>query len=140
MSIEIIKIVSDGDLQLAWAIRKQVFVIEQQVDEAEEFEFEEESTHFLAIQEGKPVGTARWRRTNNGIKLERFAILEAYRSRGVGSALVQSILSDLPIEGGKVYLHAQITAMGLYSKHGFSAIGDEFEEANIKHYKMVLSK
>jgi predicted GNAT family N-acyltransferase len=39
----------------------------------------------------------------------------------------------------KKYLHAQIHAMPLYAKFGFQAVGDQFEECAILHYKMELS-
>lgn len=127
----------------AFRIRETVFVHEQNVPAEEEYdEFEETSRHFLAYLNDIPCGTARWRYTEKGIKLERFAVLKEYRSKKVGSALVQAILNDIqkqPLsEGKQLYLHGQITAMPLYSKFGFVAVGEMFEECDIQHYKMVL--
>ena len=131
------------DLESAFAIRREVFVEEQHVSAEEEYdEFEDISTHFLARSDGTPCGTARWRRTSNGVKLERFAVLKTFRGMGVGKALVKAVLEDVfsqqpePIE--RIYLHAQVTAMPLYSSFGFVSIGPMFEEAGIQHYKMVL--
>jgi predicted GNAT family N-acyltransferase len=134
---------SPEDLKQVFAIREKVFVQEQQVPAEEEYdEFEGSSRHFLAFSGGNPCGTARWRYTDKGVKLERFAVLEEYRSRKVGSALVQAVINDIRKDanskGKKLYLHAQLTAMPLYSKFGFQPVGDMFEECNIKHYKMVL--
>lgn len=140
MKIIVEKITDNSILQEAFNIRKQVFVIEQMVDEREEYEFEEISTHFIAKIGDHYAGTARWRKTENGVKLERFAVLADYRSHGVGSALLQAVLSDIPTEHHYLYLHAQLTAMGLYSKFGFIAEGPMFEEAGIKHFKMVLTR
>ncbi|GAB4018207.1 GNAT family N-acetyltransferase [Spirosoma migulaei] len=141
--INVLPISTPADLDTAFAIRRKVFVEEQHVSAAEEYdEFEESSTHFLAFSEGIPCGTARWRRTSNGVKLERFAVLAAFRGKGVGKALVQAVLDNVfsqqpePIE--RIYLHAQVTAMPLYSGFGFVAVGPMFEEAGIQHYKMVL--
>jgi len=120
-------------------IRYIVFVIEQNVDEAEEYdEFESECPHFLAYAEGTPAGTARWRTTEKGFKLERFAVLEPFRKFGVGSALVQAVLAEvLPISAGKkIYLHAQLQALQFYQKLGFEAFGEEFIEAEIMHRAM----
>jgi len=127
----------------AFKIRQKVFVEEQELAAAEEYdEFEETSTHFLALEDGFPLGTARWRFTEKGIKLERFAVLAEARGKGVGQSLVKSVLEDIskhPDSLGKLkYLHAQLSAMGLYSKFGFVPKGEMFEECNIKHYKMVL--
>lgn len=141
--ISVIPISSPADLESAFSIRRKVFVEEQRVDAREEYdEFEESSSHFLAFADDIPCGTARWRRTSNGVKLERFAVLPDCRGKGVGKTLVQAVLDDVfsqqpePIE--RIYLHAQVTAMPLYASFGFVPIGPMFEEAGIQHYKMVL--
>lgn len=141
--IDVLPISSPADLDLAFAIRREVFVQEQHVSSEEEYdEFETSSTHFLARIDNVPCGTARWRRTSNGVKLERFAVLKAYRGKGVGKALVQVLLNDVfsqqpePIE--RIYLNAQLTAMPLYAGFGFVPVGPQFVEAGIQHRKMVL--
>ncbi len=61
-----------------------VFVVEQEVDAAEEYdEFDDSSVHFLTKMDGSPVGTARWRFTANGVKLERFAVRKEARGKVV---------------------------------------------------------
>lgn len=142
--ITVLPISNSSDLETAFAIRRQVFVEEQHVSAREEYdEFEDISTHFLArAEDGTPCGTARWRRTSNGVKLERFAVLPQFRGQGVGKALVRALLDDVfsqqpePIE--RIYLNAQLKAMPLYAGFGFVAVGPMFEEAGIQHYKMVL--
>ena len=140
MSLNVIKVSSSEDLERVFAIRHQVFVIGQKVDHSEEFdEFEQSSVHFLASIDGKPVGTARWRYTDKGVKMERFAVLDEYQSMGVGSALVNAVEDDIRAaadEGTKLYMHAQVTAMGLYHKFGYQKKGDLFVECEIDHYLM----
>jgi len=126
------------DLEKAFAIRYEVFVDEQKCPPGLEVEGNEISTHFLATIDGEPAGAARWRKTDKGIKLERFAVLQRYRGLGVGQALVNAVLEDLPKENAYIYLHSQSHATGLYDKLGFEKVGDEFEEAGMKHFKMVL--
>lgn len=140
MRIEIKEVYLTKDLENVFRIRKEVFVEEQKVDEREEYEFEEESHHFLAFLNSIPVGTARWRITDLGIKLERFAVLKEFRGMGVGSALVKFVLEHLPKEPHYVYLNAQLTAMNLYQKFGFHEVGYPFQEAGIQHYKMVIDR
>ncbi|MFN5705267.1 MAG: GNAT family N-acetyltransferase [bacterium] len=53
---------------------------------------------------------------------------------------MSSIINDIPNEHHYLYLHAQLTAMGLYSKYNFKAEGEKFEEAGIQHFKMVLKR
>jgi len=120
-------------------IRFTVFVEEQKVDEVEEYdEFESECPHFLAFADGIPAGTARWRKTEKGFKLERFAVLQPFRKFGIGSALVKIVLTEvLLLSSGKpIYLHAQVQAIPFYQKLGFEPIGDKFIEADIDHRAM----
>jgi predicted GNAT family N-acyltransferase len=113
-----------------------VFVIEQKVDPAEEYdEYETTCIHLLARHHGVPCGTARIRKTENGIKLERFAVLAAYRGKGVGAALVEGCLQRLE-KGTYTYMHAQEHALEFYAKHGFQPVGERFWECEIPHFKM----
>ena len=82
----------------AFAIRHKVFVIGQNCPKDLEYEFEEESTHFLLFEDEVPLATARHRKTEKGFKLERFAVLEAARGKGYGMQILQAILHDLKDE------------------------------------------
>jgi predicted GNAT family N-acyltransferase len=83
------------------------------------------------------VGTARFRRTANGVKLERFAVIPEARGLGLGAELVKKTL-ELTEHYDNIYLHAQIQVVEFYRKFGFVTEGDEFVEAGIRHYKMTL--
>lgn len=135
--IQVRKIKSKSDKELAFAIRHRVFVIEQVVDPSEEYDDDDEKcTHFIAFKDSVACGTARWRFKDKGIiKLERFAVDAVYRNSGVGAALVRAVLEDIPL-ADKVMMHAQIQAVPFYEKLGFASYGDEFEEAGIRHYAM----
>jgi predicted GNAT family N-acyltransferase len=142
--ITVTLVTTSTELESAFSIRRAVFVDEQGVDAREEYdEFESESRHFLVRLHDRPIGTARWRRTTNGIKLERFAVLPDARGRGTGKALVQTVLNDVRTRPDAhptvpIYLHAQIAAMPLYAGFGFEPVGERFVEAGIEHAKMVL--
>jgi predicted GNAT family N-acyltransferase len=139
--IRVKKIENKEELDQAYAIREKVFIEEQACDREEEFdEFDEESVHFIAYNNGTPAGTARYRRTSKGIKNERFAVLKEFRGEGVGKALVQSVLADIEHTikepGTLLYLHSQVHAMPLYTKYGFKKVGEKFVEAGIEHFEM----
>lgn len=130
-------------LRAAFAIRHRVFVEEQGVPaELERDAHDATSRHALALLDGVPCGTARWRLTPHGVKLERFAVLPEARGQGVGRALVRALLDDTarhPAAAGRPrYLHAQQSAVGLYERAGFRREGDRFLEAGLVHYKMVV--
>jgi len=139
-NINVQKATEQSDLDKVFAIRREVFVNEQNCPPELEWESEEESTHFLATVDDVPAGASRWRKTDKGYKLERFAVHKDFRGKGVGQALVQAVLADLPADADYVYLHAQIQAVGLYEKFNFEKTGPEFEEAGIRHYKMLLKR
>lgn len=134
---EVKKVSDPADLEKVFAIRREVFVGEQNCPPELEWEFEDESTHFLATVDGEPAGACRWRKTSKGYKLERFAVLKKFRGAGVGQSLVRTVLEDLPADADYVYLHAQVDAVTLYKRFGFVAEGEMFEEAGIQHYKMI---
>lgn len=138
--IQVKKAVSSSQLKDIYHIRKIVFIEEQQCPPELEWEDEEEAVHFLASFNNVPAGTARWLKTENGYKLQRFAVLKEFRTKGVGQALVKFILEDLPLEAKFVYLHSQAHACSFYSNFGFVTEGDEFMEAGIRHYKMILNR
>ena len=136
-TLQVNKVNSKDDLEKVFAVRKTVFVDEQNCPPELEWEHEEESVHFLALLNGEPCGACRWRKTDKGYKLERFAVLKEHRGKRIGQALVAAALSDLPGDAGYIYLNAQLDAMRMYSRFGFIAEGEQFEEAGIQHLKMV---
>ena len=135
--IKVSKVNNPQLLETVFAIRREVFVVEQHCPPGLEWEHEEESHHFLATIDGEPAGACRWRKTDNGYKLERFAVLKQHRGQGIAHAMVTTALNDLPADAGYIYLNAQVDAMPLYEKSGFEKTGPQFEEAGIQHYKMV---
>ena len=123
-------------LHLSNYIRTKVFVEEQLVDPGLEYEFEEQGNFYLLYFENKPIATARWRETINGIKLERFAMLKEFRNQGIGGKLLNAVMEDVIPFNKTIYLHSQVTAVTYYERAGFIKEGDVFEEANIKHFLM----
>ncbi|MDG1046271.1 MAG: GNAT family N-acetyltransferase [Bacteroidia bacterium] len=141
MDKEIIVKVADSpqSMEAIFEIRRTVFVIEQSVSEEEEYdEFESSSTHLFATCDNQVVGTCRFRNTSLGIKLERFAVIKAYRAQSVGASLLKAALA-LVDHDRMIYLHAQVQVVEFYKKYGFAQVGEQFEEAGIQHFKMIYS-
>lgn len=141
LPIRVQKAESDELYNHVFIIRTQVFVDEEAVSQDDEYDgFDHLAHHYLAWYGDTPAGTARWRRLNHGsFRLERFAVLPAFRLRGVGRSLMQSILADLP-EGYPIFVHAQTKNTEFYRKLGFEVEGEPFEEAGLEHVKMVLGE
>ncbi len=141
MTFKVLAATNEALRRKAFQIREEVFVVEQEVAANEEFdEFEEESHHFVALDENdEPVGSARWRHTNKGIKLERFTAKKSMRGKGLGTAIVQAVMDDIKekaASGTYLYMHAQLPAVPLYLKFGFQKKGEQFDECGIMHYLM----
>lgn len=140
--IAAVNVADPEELAAVYRIREQVFVLEQQVPRDAEYDaFEGAAKHYLATYEGVPCGAARWRETDKGIKLERFAVLEPYRNKNVGAHLLQEVLKDIKTTyaAPNIYLHAQLPAVNFYKRHGFITEGDMFTECDIQHYKMIYT-
>lgn len=120
----------------AFSIRRKVFVVEQGVDPNIEYDKEDQSSHYLLLLAGKPIATARWRETEKGIKLERFAVLPQFRNRGFGEIILNEVLKDVTLLGKTVYLHSQARAVPFYERNGFVKEGEMFAEAGIEHFYM----
>jgi predicted GNAT family N-acyltransferase len=127
------------DAEALRAIRQAVFVKEQSVPpELEWDDLDARCLHALAIGgTGAAVGCAR---LVDDDKIGRIAVLASWRKRGVGSALLRFMIELVKARGqGECRLDAQIRAMDFYHRHGFTAVGDEFLDANIPHRHMRLT-
>lgn len=123
----------------AMPIRLAVFVQEQNVPLEEEVDqMDPESVHALAFNAaGSAVGTGRLLPDGH---VGRMSVLQAYRGKGVGSAILTALVDHAQRAGFKeVVLHAQIHAKAFYTLHAFVEEGALFYEANIPHIRMRRS-
>jgi predicted GNAT family N-acyltransferase len=121
------------------SVRLPVFVVEQKVDAREEFDAVDLVCHHILATDGSGSAIGTGRIDAHG-KIGRMAVLPAWREHGVGRAILLNALELARAQGLKrVYLHAQVSAAGFYSRAGFKAFGDRFFEARIEHQAMDLS-
>jgi predicted GNAT family N-acyltransferase len=90
-----VRVVRTDDLGKCRDIRREVFVDEQGVPLHEELDdYDATSTHFLALLNGEPVGTARLRTLPDGTpKAERVAV-RAATERSESAAPLMTALED----------------------------------------------
>lgn len=122
-------------------IRTMVFEVEQGVDLFLEIdEYEDVCRHILGIDDRTPFAAGRWRIYKPGVaKIERVALLRAWRGRNLGTALMRAIISDIKSttrDCAKFRLEAQDYIIPFYEKMGFAVIGDGFLKADILHHTM----
>jgi len=122
-----------ADKEKLFAVRHQVFVVEQKVPEDQEWVGDDDQ--FIAVlavdQNQQPIGTGR---ISAGGVIGRMAVLKAWRGKGVGSAILDKLF-QLGAESGQQQftLSAQLHAIPFYAARGFVAEGPVYLDAGIEH-------
>lgn len=129
------------DLATCHALRRVVFIEEQNVDEALEVDGRDgDALHLLARLDGVPVGAARMLIVGDTAKIGRVCVLRAHRGAGIGQALMRAAVEVLRArpEVRRAKLGSQAHALGFYERLGFVAVGPDYLDAGIVHRDMVL--
>ncbi len=141
-------------LEACRAIRRSVFIDEQGVPEALEWDgLDRQARHFLVLDPAIghdattrraatatpiPLGTARMRIVGGHAKAERVAVQQAARKHGVGRLLMLALEAHARCQRlPAVLLHAQLTAIPFYERLGYQAHGEIFPDAGIDHREMT---
>ncbi|MDP5305880.1 GNAT family N-acetyltransferase [Paracoccus spongiarum] len=128
------------DIDACRALRRAVFIDEQGIAEADEWDDrDDQAIHLLAWQDGAPVGTARILLLGSTGKIGRVCVLPEARGTGLGSVLIRAAMDVLRSRSGITHarLGAQVGAMGFYRKLGFEAQGPVYDDAGIPHQDMI---
>jgi len=123
---------------LAFNIRREVFVWEQHVPEHEENDADDlTATHFVAIVAGEVVGTLRVITKPEHAKIGRVAVRQQFRGQGIAKAMMLAAMDFARANGEqRFYLTAQTDKIGMYEKLGFTAFGAEFQDGGMPHLAM----
>ncbi|MEU8512203.1 GNAT family N-acetyltransferase [Kitasatospora sp. NPDC048722] len=140
----------EADLELVRAVRREVFVVEQNVPEELEYdEYDATSVHVLAVAaDGTALGTGRLIHGDVALDLTggragrvllgRLAVVKAARGTGLGVSLVRAIEAAAVARGAvELELHAQVQALGFYERLGYTAEGPVYDDAGIPHRTMT---
>ena len=133
------EITETTDLTNCHALRRTVFIEEQNVSEADEMDgLDAEAIHLIATCDGKPAGTARLLIRGETGKIGRVAVLREHRGTGLGAAIMRQAEAALRSRPGvtRLYLSAQTHALPFYEKLGYVAYGPEYDDAGIPHRDM----
>lgn len=137
--MEVKQVKTKEQLDDAYAVRRAVFVDEQQVPEEEEIDqYENEATHVVLYDNGEPIGAARVRVLDGIGKLERICVLSSSRKKGAGKLIVDK-LEEIAMSQGvnKIKLNAQTHAIPFYERLGYETKSDVFMDAGIPHVTMI---
>jgi predicted GNAT family N-acyltransferase len=128
-----------GDRAEIAAVRTRVFVDEQGVPpEIEQDDADEDAVHVVSRDDsGRVVATGRLLLRGRTAAIGRMAADASARGRGHGAAVLGELHRQAVLRGAtEVELHAQVSARGFYERAGYTAVGEEYEEAGITHVTM----
>jgi predicted GNAT family N-acyltransferase len=120
-------------------IRRRVFIEEQSVPEALEWDgLDENAVHVLASDDAnRPIGCARLLPQG---KIGRMAVLPEWRGSGVGRTMLETLVALARAQGlPEVSLSAQTHAIPFYEQAGFRVCSEIYDDAGIPHRDMVLA-
>ncbi|HDU7488728.1 TPA: GNAT family N-acetyltransferase [Listeria monocytogenes] len=135
------KVTDDIGKQAALKIRNDVFVVEQRVDPALEWdEFDEIYSVVMFVdyaEDGTPLATGRFREKDGYGKVERICTQKVARGTGSGRRIMEAIESEAKSRGlTTLKLGAQVTAIPFYGKLGYETCSGLFLDAGIEHKDM----
>jgi len=139
MSVDVRVADGEADREAALSVRREVFIDEQGVPEGIEMDGrDDEAVHFVATDDGDPVGAARLREVEPGVgKVERVAVVADRRGEGLGRDLMRRLESTAANRGiDALVMHAQTHVEAFYERLGYETTSDVFEEAGIDHVEM----
>ena len=139
MSAPTARVAGPEDRHEIAALRTRVFVVEQGVPpEIEQDAADDEAVHVLSRDDaGAVVATGRLLVRGSSAGIGRMAADPAVRGRGHGAAVLAELHRQAVLRGvTEIELHAQVTARGFYERAGYTAVGEEYEEAGIRHVTM----
>lgn len=120
----------------AAAVRRAVFVVEQQIPESLEWdEFDALALHVVIEVDGVPAATGRL--LPDG-RIGRMAVRVDARGRGLGGRVLEHLVGHAARRGdARVTLSAQVHAIPFYARHGFVPEGEVYDDAGIPHRNMT---
>lgn len=127
------------DLETCLSLRREVFIDEQNVPEAEDVDgLDQSAIHLLAFEGDTPAGTARILAQGSIGKIGRVCVLKPFRGKGLGADIIRATLAEMRQMPGltTARLGAQTHALGFYEALGFAAVGPEYPDAGIPHRNM----
>lgn len=135
-----------GDLcTAARAVRTAVFIDEQRIPESEEWDDDDAGAVHAVVSNlaGLPLATGRLihlGQAEGKAKIGRMAVLRCSRGVGLGDRVLLALITQARERAiTHIDLHAQVSAMAFYARHGFQVVGAVFDEVGIPHQGMTLT-
>ncbi|MFB9137046.1 GNAT family N-acetyltransferase [Vibrio olivae] len=102
-------------------------------------EGDEFATHYGAFVDNQLVCVASIYINGREARLRKFATLPQYQGQGIGSKVLEHVMSTLQhFNVHYFWCDARTTALSFYQRFGLEVDGPEFEKSGIAYYKMSV--
>jgi GNAT superfamily N-acetyltransferase len=109
-------------------------------NEAPEFcivEGDSEASHFAVLIDTQIVCVASIYIDGDSARLRKFATLNKFQGKGIGSFMLNHLIKKLKQQGMRsLWFDARESAVAFYNRLGFTMIGKRFYKNGIAYYKM----
>lgn len=143
-TINVTVIDSAPQLEEAMGVRRRVFHQEQKIDPEMDVDgFDDECIHLLAYFNGKAVGTCWLLRTGPFMRLQRLAVDQEFRRKGIGTVLLKYVADYVRRRHSDLLLTALacVSAVKLYENAGWKYVDKKIIRIlNMDHTIMILLK
>tara|TARA_B100000886_G_scaffold165411_1_gene112868 strand:- start:45 stop:518 length:474 start_codon:yes stop_codon:yes gene_type:complete len=134
---------STEEVQNIFALRSEVFIVEQECPYQDVDGRDPEADHLLLYENDNLCGYTRIFPKNTYFKEASFGrtvVKKKHRGKGYGHVLVKECLKYLNTKKeSTIKISAQSYLKKFYASHGFIPKGDEYIEDNIPHTAMFLT-
>ncbi len=126
--------------ELAYALRREVFEVEQNVPRPLDRDAQDHNAnHVVALDaDGRCVGTGRLVRLDaRTSQIGRMAVAASHRRRGVGDKVIEMLERLAVLRGiGDIVCHVQIPAIHFFEHRGYVREGEELLLEGVPHVLM----
>jgi putative N-acetyltransferase (TIGR04045 family) len=139
------RLVADpGEIGMHHAIRRQVFVVEQRLfdaDDRDEHDTDPATRHVLGFVDGVAGGAVRlYPLAEPGLwKGDRLAVLAAFRRHGLGAPLVRFAVRTAGARGGHTMIaYIQQPNVAFFARLGWHPVGEPAPYVGVMHQQMAI--
>jgi len=101
---------------------------------------DEDAKHYAVYIDNKPVSVASLFIEQDSIQLRKFATLQAYQGKGIGTHLLQHTIKESKSMGARrFWCDARKNSKDFYSRFGMHIEGEAFIKYGRPYYKMVIN-
>ncbi|WP_461537054.1 GNAT family N-acetyltransferase [Spongorhabdus nitratireducens] len=102
-------------------------------------EGDKDAWHFGAFHAGRLVSVASVYPDGDSARLRKFATATGLQGQGIGTRMVEHILSELKRNGfSRFWCDARESAMGFYQRFGMKPYGERFYKSDVPYFKMSV--